>query len=360
MQPQVIVRGAGIFGLSCAWAMVQRGARVCVVDPNGPGAGASGGIVGALAPHVPENWNPKKAFQLHSLLMAPAFWAGVETAGGVRAGYVPSGRLQPIADTAAVARARARGQTAATLWQGRATWRIVSAVDLAGISPGWLPHSPTGLYIHDTLSALVHPRRAVAALVAALAAQGAEIVREMAPSDVPVLWATGVQGLRDLGVARPSVKGQAVLLDHAALDHAARGHAVRDHAVRGQPQVFADGLHIIPHADGTTAIGSTSEPDVFDTDTDAQTEGLLDRARAVLPALAKARVFERWAGLRPRAPSRAPLLGPWPDRPGHFIANGGFKIGFGMAPRVGEVMADLILNGVDRVPAGFRTAANAG
>jgi len=38
----------------------------------------SGGIVGALAPHVPENWNAKKDFQLGSLLMSQAFWAGVQ------------------------------------------------------------------------------------------------------------------------------------------------------------------------------------------------------------------------------------------------------------------------------------------
>ena len=48
----VTVRGAGIFGLSIAWACVRRGASVRVVDPAGPGAGSSGGIVGALAPHV--------------------------------------------------------------------------------------------------------------------------------------------------------------------------------------------------------------------------------------------------------------------------------------------------------------------
>ena len=69
------MRGAGIFGLSVAWACLKRGARVRVVDPGGPGTGSSGGLVGALAPHVPENWNPKKAFQLDSLLMADGFWA---------------------------------------------------------------------------------------------------------------------------------------------------------------------------------------------------------------------------------------------------------------------------------------------
>ena len=28
-----------------------------VIDPAGPGAGASGGVVGALAPHAPDKWN---------------------------------------------------------------------------------------------------------------------------------------------------------------------------------------------------------------------------------------------------------------------------------------------------------------
>jgi len=62
----ITVRGAGVFGLAIAWSCLLRGASVQVIDPAGPGAGASGGIVGALAPHVPENWNDKKAFQLAS------------------------------------------------------------------------------------------------------------------------------------------------------------------------------------------------------------------------------------------------------------------------------------------------------
>ncbi|MEO5615955.1 MAG: FAD-dependent oxidoreductase, partial [Cypionkella sp.] len=37
-----------------------------------------------------------------------------------------------------------------------------------------------------------------------------------------------------------------------------------------------------------------------------------------------------------------------------FVANGGFKIGFGMAPKVAEVMVDLVLEGRDAIPEGFR------
>jgi len=52
------------------------------------------------------------------------------------------------------------------------------------------------------------------------------------------------------------------------------------------------------------------------------------------------------------------MLGGWPDRPGHFIANGGFKIGFGMAPKVADVMADLMLENLDKIPEGFRVEDN--
>ena len=71
-----------------------------------------------------------------------------------------------------------------------------------------------------------------------------------------------------------------------------------------------------------------------------------------------AEIIDRWAGIRPRARTRAPMLGAWPDRAGHFIANGGFKIGFGMAPKVAQTMADLILDGRDTIPAAFRVEAN--
>ena len=83
------------------------------------GAGASGGIVGALAPHVPEQWNEKKAFQLESLLMAEGFWGEVARFGGLSPGYARTGRWQPVADAEALARARTRAAGAAQLWQGR-------------------------------------------------------------------------------------------------------------------------------------------------------------------------------------------------------------------------------------------------
>ncbi|WP_299046863.1 FAD-dependent oxidoreductase [uncultured Tateyamaria sp.] len=339
----ITVRGAGIFGLSIAWVLTQRGARVQVVDPNGVAAGASGGIVGALAPHVPENWNPKKQFQLDSLLMATAFWAEVEATGGRSSGYGRTGRCQPIADDAALTLAKKRAETAKDLWSKAATWTVRPIAD-----PKWAAHSPTGMEIHDTLSARIHPRQACQALAAALKAKGVGIV-ERAPETDITLHATGVAGLDHLNAGHTrmvgaGIKGQAALLDFTAHD---------------APQLFADTLHIIPHADGTTAIGSTTEREYDNpTATDAQLDDIITRARAAMPALQDAPVIAKWAGLRPRSRSRAPMLGPWPDRPGHFIANGGFKIGFGMAPKVATTMADLILDNRDTIPPGFEVSAS--
>jgi glycine/D-amino acid oxidase-like deaminating enzyme len=335
------VRGAGIFGLSIAWAALGRGAKVRVVDPFGPGAGASGGLVGALQPHTPDLWNPKKQFQLESLLMMPAFWKAVETASGIATGFAPAGRLQPLNDDRAVGLARAREASAASFWGSRASWKVIDAAEAGD----WRPPSETGLYIHDTLSALIHPRRACQSLSAALRARGAEVTTEAA-DEGRVVWATGWQGLRDLSHALgkevgTGVKGQAALLQHDA---------------HGRPQIFAGGVHIVPHLDGTVAIGSTSEREFSAPDTtDSQLDAIIESAALTMPVLKGARVIERWAGVRPRATSRAPLLGPWPGKPGHYIANGGFKIGFGMAPKVANAMCDLILDGNNTIPNDFRS-----
>ncbi|SDE11503.1 NAD(P)/FAD-dependent oxidoreductase [Ruegeria marina] len=342
---EVTIRGAGIFGLSIAWTCVLRGARVQVVDPFGPGSGSSGGLVGALAPHVPENWNAKKAFQFDSLIMAEAFWAGVEAAGGVSPGYARTGRIQPLTDDRSVELARARAENASTLWQGRAEWRVRPVGEMGG----WCPPSPTGLVVHDTLSARMHPRRACAALVSALAVRGVEVVAD-APDRGQVVHATGVAGLEELNrvtgrTLGSGIKGQAALL--------------RFDAGRAAPQLFVDAVHIVPHADGTLAVGSTSEREYDDPrSTDAALDEVLDRAVQAVPVLHGAEVIERWAGVRPRSRSRAPMLGQHPLHPGQFIANGGFKIGFGMAPKVAQVMADLLLDRRDGIPEDFRPEAS--
>lgn len=338
-RPDLTIMGAGIFGLSIAWAAARRGAKVQVIEARAIGAGSSGGPVGSLSPHVPEAWNAKKAFQLDSLLMAAEWWNTVTETSNLPTGYGRTGRLQPLSDTRSIDIAKSRQVSAQTLWQGQAVWQIVPTS-----SAEWQPQSSSGFLVHDTLTARLNPVQALAALAAAITAKGGEIIIGTQTPQGPTIWATGARGLSDLSeaFAQPAgsgVKGQALLLQHDA---------------RNQPQLFVDGLHIVPHADGTVAIGSTSETTWSEEGPDVQLDGLRERAVAAVPTLAGAEVVARWAGVRPKAASRAPLLGAWPGRAGHFVANGGFKIGFGMAPKIAEVMADLVLEGRDAIPPDFR------
>lgn len=330
MAREIVVAGAGVFGLACAWELLRRGQPVRVVDIARIGAGASGGHVGALAPHAPENWNAKKQVQLDALIAAKDWWAEVAQTGGVDPGYARTGRIQPV-PPGAEARMAERIAGARAHWPDWAGMALTETPDTPLV-----PVSDSGLWLVDRLTARISPRRACAALAAAIRARGGEIAEGVTTAG-PAVWATGVAGLGPFG--GNGVKGQSALLAFDAPQ---------------APQVFADGVHIVPHGDGTVAIGSTSERDVTDLATDDQLDALIDRARTLCPALADAPVIDRWAGLRPRARSRAPIVGPWPGRPGHYVANGGFKIGLAMAPACAAMLADLILDGQDRIPDGFR------
>ncbi len=342
----VTVIGAGIFGLSVGYACAKRGAKVRLFDDTGIGAGSSGGLVGALAPHMPERWDEKKEFQYQSLVMAKEHWREVDRLSGLASGYGRVGRLSPIVSERVLELSYERQEDAQKLWHGVAEWRVVERSAYGD----WAPESPTGYLVHDTLSARMQPRGAAGSLAGALQALGGEIVLGDPVFEGAVVWATGYRGLLALsdefGVEIGNgVKGQSALLRYNAGE---------------VPQLFNDGIYVVPHQDGTVAVGSTSER-YFDEPqaVDGLLDDVLERVFGAFPVLQGAEVLERWAGVRPRGRKLAPILGAYPGRDGHFIANGGFKIGFGMAPKVGEVMADLVLDGdVGGIPEGFMVEAN--
>jgi glycine oxidase len=357
-ETEVLVIGAGVFGFACAWACLQRGRRVIVAEAAAPGAGASGGLVGALAPFGPAPWDARKRFQFDALVAAEAGWRAVAAAGGVDPGYARTGRLVPLADAAARARAEAQAAAALAAWGGAAAWRLVGP----GEAPGWLaPAAAASGAVLETLTARIDPRRAVTALAAAVTARGgairsgwravalesdgARFDRGRIGADAVVLAAgVGCPALApELAVA--GVKGQAALLAAAAPE--------------GAPLIAADGIYVVPRPDGRVAVGSTREPRWRDAEaTDARLDGVVARARRLCPALAEAPVVERWAGLRPRASRPDPALGPLPGRPGVFVATGGFGVGLGIALAAGELVAAMIDGAPVAPPAAFLPAAH--
>ena len=79
-QPAVdlLVAGGGVMGLWTALFAARAGMSVCLAERRHIGAGASGGVLGALMPHLPDRWNAKKAFQFDALVSLEAEIAALE------------------------------------------------------------------------------------------------------------------------------------------------------------------------------------------------------------------------------------------------------------------------------------------
>lgn len=354
---EIVVVGAGIFGLACGWEMVRRGWKVTVVDRDGVAAGASGGVVGTLSPHVPENWSTKKQFQLDALLEAESYWRGVEAVGGGRSGYGATGRLIPIPDERGLELAQQRAVEAAHLWQGRATWQIAPAE----LMPDWVAPqaAPFGL-VRETLSGRLSPAGACAALAATIRARGGEILSDRPVTEVADSAVSGPWGqLQADAVLIAAGAGSFPLL--APFLGADAGRGVKGQAAAfggldtaGLPTIYADGVYIVPHADGSVAVGSTSENTWEDaTATDARLDAILQKARAICPALGRAREIGRWAGVRPRRKKPDPALGAVPGLTGVYLATAGFKISFGIAPAVARGVGDIIEGRPHHLPPAF-------
>ncbi len=358
----VVIAGGGIMGLWAAFYAGRCGMRVRLIEQNRIGSGASGGLLGALLPYMPDRWDMKKQLQFDALVRLEQDVAGLEAMTGLSTGYRRSGRIIPLPKPHLRSIAEGHARDALAHWRSgeRAFyWHVRNAPPV----PGW-PQAEMSGFVLDTLAARVSPRLLVNALRVAITGLETVTVQEnlqvtcidpvaghVTCSDGHsytyghLILANGWQSFSLLEGLQPVL---AKPLGQAVKGQSARLLASIDPAL---PVVFQDGLYIVPHDDGSVAIGSTSENSFADGfSTDHQLDDLVLQARRLVPALEKAQVTERWAGLRPKARLRDPVVGPHPDHPSILALTGGFKITFGLA----HVLADMVVGIIHgRDPAGL-------
>ncbi len=345
-----VVIGAGILGLWAARHAIRRGEQVLVIEKRQVGAGASGGFLGALMPHMPDSWNAKKQMQFEGLASLEDVIAELEADTGIECGFHRCGRLMPLVHEGMRNIMGQRIAGANEHWQDKFQMEMLDQPLQDWLSSNIAQYGAS----FDSLSARVDPRKYLAALRAFIESrasllEGKEVVSvepdanrvilksgEIIHADrivvsngweaYPLLQPFMGSMNNDKSIGR-GVKGQAVLVEYNHDDTL--------------PIVYHDGTYVVPHAGNRVAIGSTSlrdwqesaypEPDTFDP-TDME---FYEKALQLVPVLRSAPIVERWAGVRPRntleGRGTEPFLGPVPGRENLFALVGGFKITFGVA-----------------------------
>ncbi|MEO0981177.1 MAG: FAD-dependent oxidoreductase [Pseudomonadota bacterium] len=322
--PDIAIIGAGIIGLSCAWALARRGARITVYDTAAPGRGASWAAAGMLAPGFEaageQGAHPELfEFCLAGAALWPDFADALTAATGVALGFDKTPTLA-IATCAGEA-ARLAALEAALAAKGVASEALLAS-EARALEPTLSGETEGGLLLPTDMQ--VDNRAVVAALIDAARQAGVAFADAEPPEAAVRIQCTG---WRTKGVA--PVGGQVVSLSPDA----------------GRPTrvVRAGDLYIVPKSD-RTLIGATVEPGRTRGDADAEiVADLQARAARLCPTLAAGGVLEAWAGVRPATPDHAPMIG-W-TAPARLVATGHYRNGVLLAPITAEIVADMALGG---------------
>ena len=366
VNPDVLIIGAGVVGLWCARKAMQSGLRVVIIDKQQVGQGASGGILGALMPHRPVNWTETQAFQLDALLSLETEIVQLEAETALSCGYNRCGRIMPIDSETFLAEHEQWQAGSRQRWPstsasgGQISWDIVHGVP----RPGWPQlRSAYVAYSFDTMSARINPRALLKALAYAIQHEAVIVEHSRVESisgNGRVFLADGTSlsagrvivaaGHDSFGLLRPALKCQ--------LGWGVKGQAVMLRPASGwydnKPIIYRGGTYVISHDDGLVAVGSTSSRTYKDDRVDELvSHQLMQRAGELCPALADATIVEQWAGIRPRAAGRDPVLGRLPGAPKTIVASGGFRITLGIAHKMADAVLALVQDRPCNVPRTF-------
>jgi glycine oxidase len=349
-----LVVGGGVIGLSCAWRIAGRGARVRVLERERPGAGASGVAAGMLAPVGEATWGEEALVEL--ALASAAAWPGFATELAVDAtlpvGYSPLGALHVALDRDEAEALRQRYELMRSL-NLDAEWLRPSAA--RRLEPGLAPSVAAA--VEAPAEAAADPRTLVAALVAALEACGGELITEAEVVESIIeagrlvgvrtadgaehragtvvlatgCWSGALGWLR--GDARPPVrpvKGQILTLRSPATEPVC------------SRIVASERVYIVPREDGRLAVGATVEERGFDLRVTAGgVYELLREAYRAVPEIAELDLVETLCGMRPGTPDNAPLIGHGAID-GLLLATGHYRNGILLAPVTAEAITAMV------------------
>jgi glycine oxidase len=347
----VTVVGGGIIGCAVAYELGRRGAEVCVLERRDVGLGATQASAGMLAPFIEaDHAGPLRQLASKSLELYDRFVADVVADSGEAVPYERCGTIEAAVDASSLARLE---RSAGELSGSGLDCRLLSRSEALGQEPHLGP-SVTG-------ALLVPSHGFVAASALTMALRGAAMrhgVSFLSPCAVTRLTSTGsgMSAETDHGPRRSDVVvlaagswtggvevGQTVSLPVRPV----RGQLLQLRWPVGSPLthvVWSAGCYVVPWPDGTTLVGATVEEVGFDEGaTVAAVSSLLQAAREVLPATARAGFEAVRVGLRPGTADDLPVIGARRSAPRLIYATGHYRNGVLLAPLTAQLVGNLVL-----------------
>jgi D-hydroxyproline dehydrogenase subunit beta len=346
MTSDLLVAGGGIVGCAVALEAARRGLAVTVAEPRQVGGGATGAAMGHL---VVLDEDPA---ELALCCLSLRLWDEWRDDPAVDA--VPSGTLWIASDDEEVAaaedkRARLAGAGIRSEWLDGPALAAAEPMLRRGLR-GAL-RVPDDSVVYPPGAALRFLDRArqqgvtvVAAGVRALPGGGAELTdgtRVFAPD---VVLACGV-ATADLVPDLPIVprKGHLVVTDRypGLVSHqlVELGYLSSAHGRAAESVAF----NVQPRSTGQILIGSSRQLTADEPIDLAIVARMLARAFTYLPELRRLQALRIWTGFRPAPADGRPFIGPWPSRPGVWLATGHEGLGITTSLGTARLLVDQIL-----------------
>ncbi len=354
---EVVVVGAGVVGLTTAWALHQAGYEPLVLDAGEPATESSwagGGIVCPVPPwRYPE---PVNALVERSRALFPALIDTLQGLSGLDCEYQASGLLL-VGDLVTEGHAHLSARQPATAF-GR----------LADFEPQLRPATAPAALLPDIPQ--VRNPRLLQALLTVLRQRGIEVRGHAAVQRIEcqdgavrsIVLADGQRVSTAMVVVAAGAWSDQLL---EASDLVGMGIF----PVRGQMLLFRPGRpllrhminhghgYLIPRRDGRILAGSSAEQVGFDRrPQECFYRRTLALAQDCLPALQACDLECHWLGFRPGIQGDLPAIGAYPGVAGLWLNTGHFRNGLGMAPASAELLVQGIQAGAAGLAWGVRPA----
>lgn len=398
-EPSLLVVGAGIVGLSCAWRAQRDGWQVTVVDPDFAGDRASHGNAGSIAVaestpvsipginlqvirwlvdplgplairwrYAPRLLSWFMAFRKVNLRRRPAAYLRICEALAAINNRVYDD-LVPMLDDLGIGEQLHRGgalvvyESEATFQAGAAEWalrrqlgvrwRELDADEICRLEPGLAPVFARGILLEDCAH-VDDPKAIVAALRTRIVALGGTLttarIDRLDLSDPLRPAAVDDSGRRHaadrLLVAAGAWSGRlGATVGDRMLVESERGYNTTLPATMGKLQrevVFADRKFVATPLSIGLRVGGTAEFGGLEATPDyRRSAALMTLARRYFPVLDEAGA-QQWAGHRPATPDSLPVIGVSPHSPHLTYAFGHGHLGLTQAATTATLVADLL------------------